>query len=116
MGHPGCTSALITSPPGSCLIATLQRVPSGTESGRVHCAVTAVLMASASVERRSFAYPPCPTGDLPAAHGGRLVREGLSHGQPIELWKQRVGLVSPELQATYSATSCSLRDLIVSAL
>jgi molybdate transport system ATP-binding protein len=53
-------------------------------------------------------------GDLSAAHGGLLRRDGLAQGQSIELWKQRVGLVSPELQATYAATSCTLRDLIVS--
>ena len=55
-------------------------------------------------------------GDLSPAHGGGLERAGLAHGQPIELWKQRVGLVSPELQATYAATSCTVRDLVVSGL
>jgi molybdate transport system ATP-binding protein len=55
-------------------------------------------------------------GDLPAAHGGQVERAGLMHGQPIELWKHRVGLVSPELQAAYAATQCNVRDLIVSGL
>jgi molybdate transport system ATP-binding protein len=55
-------------------------------------------------------------GDLPAAYGGRIERAGLLHGQPIELWKARVGLVSPELQATCAATRCTVLELIVSGL
>jgi molybdate transport system ATP-binding protein len=55
-------------------------------------------------------------GDLSPAHGGRVERAGLARGEPIELWKARVGLVSPELQATYAATRCTLRELIVSGL
>jgi len=55
-------------------------------------------------------------GDLSPAHGGGVVRAGLARGQPIEVWKERVGLVSPELQATYAATSCAVGELVVSGL
>jgi molybdate transport system ATP-binding protein len=40
-------------------------------------------------------------GDLSAASGGTLSRAGLSRGSPIEQFKRRVGLVSPELQTLH---------------
>jgi len=42
-------------------------------------------------------------GDLSPAAGGRIERHGIAPGEPIAAWKQRVGLVSPELQADYAA-------------
>jgi molybdate transport system ATP-binding protein len=42
-------------------------------------------------------------GDLAPADGGRILRHGLPRGAPLELWKRRVGFVSPELQADYLA-------------
>jgi molybdate transport system ATP-binding protein len=38
-------------------------------------------------------------GELSAASGGSIVRAGIDSGVPLELFKRRVGLVSPELQA-----------------
>lgn len=40
-------------------------------------------------------------GDLGAAHGGTLKRAGIESGVPLELFKRRVGLVAPELQALH---------------
>jgi molybdate transport system ATP-binding protein len=37
-------------------------------------------------------------GELAAAHGGSITRAGIESGVPLELFKRRVGLVSPELQ------------------
>lgn len=55
-------------------------------------------------------------GDLAPALGGRILREGCPPGVSIEEWKQRTGLVSPELQATYAATACTLEEIVVSGL
>ncbi|HEY4880811.1 MAG TPA: ATP-binding cassette domain-containing protein [Steroidobacteraceae bacterium] len=38
-------------------------------------------------------------GDLGAASGGSIVRAGIDSGVPLEKFRRRVGLVSPELQA-----------------
>lgn len=40
-------------------------------------------------------------GDLHPALGGQIERAGLQTGTPISSWKQRVGFVSPELQADH---------------
>jgi molybdate transport system ATP-binding protein len=55
-------------------------------------------------------------GDLWPAHGGRIERPLLPAGAPIEDWKRMVGLVSPELQATYAATACTVEEIVVSGL
>jgi molybdate transport system ATP-binding protein len=55
-------------------------------------------------------------GDLWPADGGRIDRPSIGAGAPIEDWKRVVGLVSPELQSTYSATSCSIEEIVVSGL
>jgi molybdate transport system ATP-binding protein len=55
-------------------------------------------------------------GDLWPAHGGRIERPLLPAGAPIEDWKRMVGLVSPELQATYAATECTVEEIVVSGL
>jgi molybdate transport system ATP-binding protein len=55
-------------------------------------------------------------GDLSPALGGRILRDGCPPGIAIEEWKQRTGLVSPELQATYAATACTLEEVVVSGL
>jgi molybdate transport system ATP-binding protein len=52
-------------------------------------------------------------GDLHPALGGKVERRGLAHGAHISGWKQRVGWVSPELQADhYLATS--LEEIVIS--
>ena len=43
----------------------------------------------------------CLYGDLPAALGGEVRRRGHARGTPLSGWRQRIGLVSPELQADY---------------
>ena len=55
-------------------------------------------------------------GDLWPAHGGRIERPLLPAGAPIEDWKRMVGLVSPELQANYAATACTVLEIVVSGL
>jgi molybdate transport system ATP-binding protein len=55
-------------------------------------------------------------GDLGPAQGGRIERPLLPAGAPIEDWKRIVGLVSPELQATYAATACTAKEIVVSGL
>jgi molybdate transport system ATP-binding protein len=55
-------------------------------------------------------------GDLWPAQGGRIERPSLPAGAPIEDWKRMVGLVSPELQATYAATACTVEEIVVSGL
>jgi molybdate transport system ATP-binding protein len=52
-------------------------------------------------------------GELPAAAGGRIRRRGHERGTPMELWRRRMGFVSPELQAEYLAP-VTLLDLVVS--
>ena len=49
-------------------------------------------------------------GDLWPAHGGKRVR----HWPAADDWKARVGLVSPELQATYAATGCTVEQIVAS--
>jgi molybdate transport system ATP-binding protein len=55
-------------------------------------------------------------GDLWPAEGGRVERASIGTGAPIEDWKRGVGLVSPELQATYAATACNVEEIVVSGL
>lgn len=52
-------------------------------------------------------------GDLAPALGGVIERGGFEHGTPIELWKQTVGYISPELQSDY-AIDVSILDLVAS--
>jgi len=40
-------------------------------------------------------------GDLGPARGGSIVRAGIESGVPLELFKRRVGLVAPEMQALH---------------
>ncbi len=54
-------------------------------------------------------------GDLHVALGGFIARRGHASGSHIELWRRRVGFVSPELQAEYLA-GVSVEELIVSGL
>jgi molybdate transport system ATP-binding protein len=51
-------------------------------------------------------------GDLWPAHGGQRLRRWVT----AEDWKARVGLVSPELQATYAATGCTVEEIVASGL
>jgi molybdate transport system ATP-binding protein len=55
-------------------------------------------------------------GDLSPAAGGRIERHGIPLGTPVFEWKRAVGIVSPELQATYSATACTAEEIVVSGL
>ena len=52
-------------------------------------------------------------GDLAPALGGVIERGGFERGTPIELWKQTVGYISPELQSDY-AIDVSILDLVAS--
>ncbi len=49
-------------------------------------------------------------GDLWPAHGGTRVRRWPT----ADDWKARVGLVSPELQARYAATGCTVEQIVAS--
>jgi molybdate transport system ATP-binding protein len=51
-------------------------------------------------------------GDLWPAHGGRRERRWVT----ADDWKARVGLVSPELQAAYAATGCTVEEIVASGL
>jgi molybdate transport system ATP-binding protein len=53
-------------------------------------------------------------GDCAAAVGGRVQRRWLAPGSPVEEWKRRVGLVSPELQSTCAATACTAEEIVIS--
>jgi molybdate transport system ATP-binding protein len=55
-------------------------------------------------------------GDLGPAAGGRIDRRGFPPGTPLSEWKRTVGIVSPELQSTYSATACTVEEIVVSGL
>ena len=55
-------------------------------------------------------------GDLGPAAGGLIERRGLPRGTPVSEWKRTVGIVSPELQATYAATACTAEEIVVSGL
>ena len=49
-------------------------------------------------------------GDLWPAHGGKLER----YWSAVDDWKARVALVSPELQARYAATGCTVEQIVAS--
>jgi molybdate transport system ATP-binding protein len=49
-------------------------------------------------------------GDLWPAHGGTRVRQWPA----ADDWKARVGLVSPELQARYAASGCTVEQIVAS--
>jgi ABC-type molybdenum transport system ATPase subunit/photorepair protein PhrA len=51
-------------------------------------------------------------GDLWPMHGATLERRW----PRADEWKRRVGLVSPELQARYAATGCTVREIVTSGL
>jgi len=55
-------------------------------------------------------------GDLWPALGGSIERRGMPSGAPISDWKRRVGCVSPELQAAYAATACTVEEIVLSGL
>lgn len=52
-------------------------------------------------------------GDLHPALGGRIERQGVPSGTRIEVWKRRVGWLSPELQANYFAAG-SVEEIVMS--
>ena len=51
-------------------------------------------------------------GDLWPMHGATLERRW----PRVDDWKRRLGLVSPELQATYAATGCTVHEIVASGL
>lgn len=55
-------------------------------------------------------------GDLPAAAGGSVRRDGIGTGVPISDWKSRVGLVSAELQSRCASLDEPVLDVVVSGL
>jgi molybdate transport system ATP-binding protein len=54
-------------------------------------------------------------GDLSAASGGSIVRAGMVSGVPLDLFKRRVGLVTPELQ-TLQPRYLRAEELVASGL
>ncbi len=54
-------------------------------------------------------------GDLHPALGGFVRREGCPPGTAIEVWKRRVGYVSPELQTDYRR-AVSIEEVLISGL
>ena len=54
-------------------------------------------------------------GDLHPALGGTIERRAHPRGTPIEFWRRRVGLVSPELQSEH-AHAGTLAEVVVSGL
>jgi molybdate transport system ATP-binding protein len=54
-------------------------------------------------------------GDLSAASGGSIVRAGIVSGVPLDLFKRRVGLVTPELQ-TLQPRYLRAEELVASGL
>ncbi|NNM61807.1 MAG: ATP-binding cassette domain-containing protein [Steroidobacteraceae bacterium] len=52
-------------------------------------------------------------GDLAPAHGGVIERLDCPAGTAIEVWKRRIGYVSPELQSDY-ASDVRLKQLVAS--
>ncbi len=55
-------------------------------------------------------------GDCAPAAGGRILRRDFAPGSPVEEWKRRVGLVSPDLQSTCAATACTAEEIVLSGL
>ena len=55
-------------------------------------------------------------GDLSPAVGGRLLRCDHPPGTPVAEWKDRVGLVSPDLQSRFAAIQCTAEEIVVSGL
>lgn len=55
-------------------------------------------------------------GDLWPALGGRIERLALPRGAAVGEWKRMVGLVSPELQAAYAATACTVEEIVLSGM
>jgi molybdate transport system ATP-binding protein len=51
-------------------------------------------------------------GDLWPAQRGRLLRQWPA----VESWKRATGLISPQLQATYCATGCTVAEIVGSGL
>jgi molybdate transport system ATP-binding protein len=49
-------------------------------------------------------------GDLWPAHGGKLER----YWPTVDDWRARIGIVSPELQARYAATGCTVEQIVAS--
>ena len=54
-------------------------------------------------------------GELGAARGGAIEREGVGRGVPLAQFRRRVGLVAPELQALH-ARYLRVQDVVVSGL
>jgi molybdate transport system ATP-binding protein len=54
-------------------------------------------------------------GQYPVALGGRLLRRDYPPGTPLDELRERMALVTPELQAEYDATS-TLEEIVVSGL
>lgn len=52
-------------------------------------------------------------GDIHPALGGTIERRGAPSGTRIEVWKRRVGWVSPELQADHHAAA-SIEEIVIS--
>jgi len=54
-------------------------------------------------------------GDIGVARGGRIERDGIGAGVPLQVFKRRVGFIAPELQAIYPR-GASAEELVASGL
>jgi len=55
-------------------------------------------------------------GDFAPAAGGCVVRRLCPPGTSIDVWKQCVGIVSPELHSAYAVTGCTAEEIVISGL
>ena len=55
-------------------------------------------------------------GDLCPALGGCIERLAVPRSAAVGEWKRLVGLVSPELQAAYAATACTVEEIVLSGM
>ena len=53
-------------------------------------------------------------GDLAPAHGGVIERRGYPAGTPLEAFRKRVGLLSPELQSTHARDDLTVEEIVIS--
>lgn len=53
-------------------------------------------------------------GDLAPAHGGVIERHGYPAGTPLEAFRKKVGLLSPELQSTHARDDLTVEEIVIS--
>jgi molybdate transport system ATP-binding protein len=53
-------------------------------------------------------------GDVAPAHGGVIERRGFPTGTPLEAFRKKVGLLSPELQSTHARDDLTVEEIVIS--